>query len=917
MIRFITTLVLVQLCSSLILAEDAKQAQEQFFETKVRPLLATHCFNCHNDKKQQGDLRLDRKVHVFKGNASGPIIVPGKLDESRLWQVVQYNELDTQMPPEGKLKDEEIQLLKTWIEQGAYWPEEAEEEVKAGLPKHADGSLDYQAISAQHWSYKPIELPAIPAAPEGQSLSNIDRFIVAKLAEKNLTLSPQASQHVLMRRISFDLLGVPPTYEEAQKFAANASPQAIEELIDRSLVSPRYGERWGRYWLDIARYADTKGYVFTENRFYPYSYTYRDYVIDSLNNDIPYDQFLMEQIAADQLGYSKNDPRLAALGFLTIGPRFLNREPDIIDDRIDVVTRGLMGMTVACARCHDHKYDPIPTADYYSLYGMFNSSTEPGDLPLIGEIDQQDPKYAAFYAELGKREKDRTDYSTSAHLDLLNKAKEQALDYLLAVAVDLGKVPKEVKFTHGPPRDRTKEYWKRFSLERVQEKEPILSLLSELLNTSPENLSEVIQKLEQEHSPEQALISAKLVEAKPQNHEEVVRVFGKVFEETVAAWNTLKAEKPESTQFDDPGVDAFRKLFDGPKSITDLPLNGDSPLFERDNRDELKKLESKISEWNVNSPDAPPRSMVLVDKDNPVEPHIFLRGTAGRNGDRVPRRLPHLLDPNPNSKFEKGSGRLEFAQKVVAADNPLTARVIVNRVWSYHFGTPLVATPSDFGLRGEVPSHPELLDYLAWSLIHEHGWSLKKLHKEIMLSSVYLQSSNDRPEGRQVDPANQLFWKQNRQRLDFEAMRDTMLAVSGRLDTTPGGRPVDLEKEPSPNRRSVYGLIDRNNVSSLLRTFDFPSPDSSSPGRPLTTVPQQALFAMNSNFAEEIAASLTERVEKSAAAPADIPAQLIQLAYTREPVSQELDLFSNYLKTHSLKELAQAVLMSNEFLFVD
>jgi len=900
-------------------SSDDVANQEIFFESKVRPLLVQHCQECHGKKKQQGELRLDRKASAFAEHGSGPILSPGKPEESRLIEVLKWDENDIQMPPKGKLSPAEIAVLTQWVKSGAYWPDDADPENddhgSSPLVRHEDGSLNYAAIANEHWSYRPVQRPTTPEGNASSNTNEIDAFILRDLKANELDLSPQASKETIIRRLAFDLTGLPPTMEEVQSFVADENPKAIELLINKYLNSPLHGQRWGRYWLDIARYADTKGYVFTENRFYPYSYTYRDYVIDAFNNDKPYDEFVKEQLAADLMGFPENDSRLAALGFITIGPRFLNRQPDIIDDRIDVVSRGLLGMTVACARCHDHKFDPIPTADYYSLYGVFQSSIEPDVPPLVGKIDESDAGYQAFKAELDRREMVRDTYANQSHEELSNQIRQHAVDYMIAIGQAKGKVPKDAQFPHGKVREKLKAHWIRFAAGQLQKEQPYFVLLNGLLDTPADQLAARIEKAPV--TPQTEYVLSLLNESPPKSHLEVVTTFGEALAFTFKTWNQFEGIKDRDQKMDEKKLGPLVPFIIGTGSLVDVPGGTGSPFFERDHRDQLRKLEKKVSEWHTNSPNAPARAMVLNDRPNPIEPVIFVRGNVGRRGDKVPRRIPHILDPREESKFQNGSGRLEFANAIASKDNPLTARVIVNRVWAAHFGTPLVATTSDFGIRGEKPSHPELLDYLAWSLMHKHNWSIKGLHREILLSRTWLQSSSDRAMAREIDPENRLYWKQNRRRRDFESMRDSMLFVSGRLDTTVGGKPVNIETEPFSNRRSIYALIDRNNFSGLLRTFDFPSPDASSPGRPETMVPQQALFAMNAPFAQQIAASLAERISQQHATAKEQVTGLFETVYTRPPTSIETEQLTEFLKSHSLEELCQGVLMTNEFLFVD
>lgn len=672
-----TCLLAALLPSMSVLADEPSPAAVEFFEKKVRPLLVEHCQECHGEKKQRGGLRLDTKDFVLKGTDNGPGLVPGKPDDSRIMHAVKYEDPELKMPPKAKLPQESIDILAEWIKQGAAWPADA--------PSQTAKSGDAQAWK-KHWSFQPIVKPALPAVKNKAWIRNdVDAFVLAKLEAAGLTPSQPADRRTLLRRAYFDVIGLPPSFAEVQAFEQDTRPNAFELAVDRLLASPHYGERWARHWLDVARYADTKGYVFQEDRNYPQAFTYRDWVVKAFNTDMPYDQFVAKQIAADQMVSEADQSDLAAMGFLTLGRRFLNNINDIIDDRIDVVMRGTMGLTVNCARCHDHKYDPIPTQDYYSLYGVFASSKEPKD--------------------------------------------------------------------------------------------------------------------------------------------------------------------------------------------------GNYPLR-------------------------------MVDDSNPHNVHVFVRGNSGNRGPEAPRRFLLAVAGEGRKNFEKGSGRLELAQAIVSPDNPLTARVFVNRAWTHYFGAGLVITPSDFGLRSSPPSHPELLDELARGFI-DSKWSIKQLHRRILLSATYQQASVSRPDGVKVDPENRLLWKQNRRRLEFEGLRDNLLAVSGQLDPTLGGPSVQLVSAPFPKRRTLYGFIDRQNLPGLFRVFDLASPDAHTPQRFTTTVPQQALFLLNSPFLME---TLTQLVNRPDLAKLTDPAEkirlLYQLVYARQPTSQELELGAAYLRSAQESAATEIAILS-------
>jgi hypothetical protein len=754
--RLIALLLLGVAPASLFAQPDAKAVD--FFETKIRPVLAEHCYACHGPTKQRGDIRLDGRQFLVQDRDEGFVVNVQDPTKSRLLKAIRHeDELKMPPPPKGKLPQNVIDDLTAWIKAGAVWPATAAASDKN--PK-------------SHWAFQPIHKPDAPKVKDvSWPQTPVDAFILAKLEEKNLTPNAPADRRTLLRRVKFDLLGLPATMEEVEAFINDSSPNAFAKVVDQFLASPHYGERWGRYWLDVARYADNKGYVFQEERKYAYSYTYRDYVVKAFNGDVPYDQFVREQIAADRLVAKQGaaPASQAAMGFLTLGRRFLNSQPDIIDDRIDVVTRGLLGLTVQCARCHDHKFDPIPAKDYYSLYGVFASSIEPKDLPLIGEAEK-----------------------------------------------------------------------------------------------TPEALA-----------------------------------FQKKVDEMQAAVEKFKIDR--------------KKDLDEKK---------------RDARDQLRALQAKVDSLQANSPHAPPRAMVMVDMPRAQEPTVFLRGNPKNPGPSVPRQFLEIASTGPRTPFKEGSGRLELANAIVSRDNPLTARVLVNRVWLNHFGKGMVDTPSDFGVRTDPPSHPELLDYLAVRFMEE-GWSIKALHKWIVLSKTYQLSSAENSQAAEVDPDNRLLAHAPRRRLDFEAMRDSVLAAAGTLDATIGGRAVDIVGDKNVRRRTLYGFIDRQNLPSLFRTFDFASPDTTSPQRYQTTVPQQALYMLNSPFLLSQAKALLLRPEvANVSDPVAKIQALHRILYARSADEEETQLGAAFLRTalsdaasenhlSAWERYGQALLLANEFMFVD
>ena len=764
-------LVLVSLVSADTLnAADVKPPSPEsveFFEKSIRPILVENCVGCHGPKKQQAGLRLDTAAGLAKGADGVAVVVSGKPELSKLIASVQRKG-DYAMPPDSELKKDQVAALVEWVKQGAVFPVSAA--TAAADPK-------------KHWAFQPVADPKVPVL--AGIVNPIDAFVGAKLAGKGLKPAPPADKRTLARRLYYDIIGLPPSAADLDRFE-NGS-QTTEQLMDALLKSPQYGERWGRYWLDVARYADTKGYVFQEDRNYPYAYTYRDYVIRSLNDDKPFNRFIVEQLAADKLNLGDDKKPLAAMGFLTLGRRFSNNSHDIIDDRIDTITRGFMGLTVSCARCHDHKFDPIPAADYYGLYGVLASSNEPKEYPLIGEIERT-PEYARFEAELQKLEG------------------------------------------------------------------AVVAARAKLLDTR------------------QTLVSS-------------------------VAGAALPFPKPEK-------------------------------LLNRADLNALVDLQKKVDQFKSKSEFAPPRAMVLNDNPQPMQPAIFLRGNPNNRGAPVPRQMPEIVGGAVRKPFTGGSGRLELAEGIAADSNPLTARVIVNRVWGWHFGQGLVRTPSDFGTRSDPPTHPELLDWLTKRFI-EDGWSLKKLHKRILMTATYQQSSATPAAAFQADPDNRWLAHQNRKRLDFEAMRDSLLQIAGQLDAKLNGRSVDLFAQPFARRRAIYASIDRQNLPGTFRAFDFASPEQHTPQRFQTTVPQQALYLMNNAFVAERARAVIARAEVAKATdPAAKATAIYRAIFGRHPTSEEVATATAFAldagkakptgtQLTAWEQFAQVLLLSNEFLFVD
>jgi mono/diheme cytochrome c family protein/cytochrome c553 len=766
-------------------------AEEEFFEVKVRPVLAAHCQECHGAEKHKGGLRLDGRGAMLKGGETGAVVVPGKPDASPLIEAIRY-EGDVQMPPKGKLKDQEIAALTDWVKRGAPWPD-ARPILSARtvpVPKPAatqsiSEATHPVALSAKDrafWSFQPVQNPLPPPVKDKDKAwarSPIDRFILAKLDENGLSPAPAVAKPTLIRRASFDLIGLPPTPEEVDAFVADDAPDAFARVVDRLLASPHYGERWGRYWLDVARYGEDQAHSF-QPRLYPNGFRYRDWLVRALNRDMPYDQFIIEQIAGDLLEGPERLDRLAAPGFFACGPVYYgdSRKYDQYADRIDTLTRGFLGLTVACARCHDHKYDPIPTTDYYALAGVFSST-----------------------------------------------------EYVEAPAA---------------PKEQIEAYDKAQAAIQAKDKEIAAFLKAEA------------DRLKQKVAKDQL----------------------KQFERTLAAEPKTK----------------------------------------------LSKLRTELERLKKNAPPKYPVIHTLGDASRPADVPVLIRGNLETPGAKAPRRFLTILGGD-QSPFQHGSGRLELARAIASPDNPLTARVMVNRIWQHHFGRGLVASSSNFGALGEPPSHPELLDWLAHRFVAS-GWSLKALHREVLLSAVYQQSSRPSAEGTKKDPGNVFLWRMNRRRLDVEAWRDAMLAVAGRLDTTLGGPSVSLD-EPGNHRRTVYAAISRHDLAWMLRLFDFPDPNITSGGRVETTVPLQELFVLNSEFMAASARDVTTRLMADSRTSRDDDARIRQaylLLYGRAATDRERKLGLQYLRASEpagttspsrWEKYSHALLATNEFMFVD
>ncbi len=758
--------------------------QIEFFESEIRPVLVEHCYDCHSTDaaELQAGLYVDSREGMLHGGESGAAIVVGKPAESLLIAAVKYE--DSEMPPDRKLEPRQIDLLSKWVEMGAPWPEVTSSQGGPVTAEAKDWStFDWHTAQGSHWAWQPVQRPDIPAVADG-SLTNqvgnpIDNFVVARRSQAGLHATPFAAPPILARRIYNDLIGIPPTPEQMQSFAAAATvnhQRAVESLVDELLGSPMYGQRWGRHWLDVARFSDGRGGFLEGDKALDDAWRYRDWVVDAFNRDLPINEFIRLQIAGDLSG----EPSQAiATGFFALGPTYQSDggDPDSIaqskaetlDDRIDILTRGLLGITGSCARCHDHKFDPIPQQDYYSLAGIFNNSGT-HELPLASD-------------DIVKRFNDHE----QAVKDLDSKIKS---------------------FRKKPKKDN------------------------------------------QEEATEQEALT-----------------------------------EEEQTQLD--------------------------------------KWKADLAELKKTSPSMLDTAHALHDTGS-EDMKVALRGNLLKTGDVAPRRFLRVISGAEPVRFSKGSGREELAAAIIAPQNPLTARVFINRIWQHHFGVGLVRTPSNFGSLGERPTHPELLDWLASEFVAE-GWSLKSLHRQIMTSATYQLGGDYDEASFKADGDNRFLWRMSPRRMDVEAWRDSLLSVTGELDPSLGGPAHDNITETK--RRTLYAKVGRNgdafDSDEFLRLFDFPLMRSTVEQRPSSIVPQQFLFFMNSKFMIERAKALVGRLHRVSDSDEERIKQAYEWLYTRSPEPAELEIGLQFISRGSdgqglsnWDRYAQVLLSSNEFMFV-
>jgi len=890
----------------------------EFFETKIRPVLASNCYSCHSGSKL-GGLRVDSREALLQGGKSGAAIVPGDPDKSLLIKAVRQTEAKLKMPMGGKLKDTEVEDLVAWVKAGATWPEAAKAPAAV-----TSGEYVIRPEQRAFWSFQPLRKTEPPAIQDtGWAKTNIDRFVLVRLDKEKLKPVKPADKLTLIRRATLDLTGLPPTWAEVDAFEKDNSTDAFAKVIDRLLASPQYGERWGRYWLDVARYGEDDYRSLDPQRRgynpYPFAYLYRDWVIKAMNDDMPYDQFVKAQLAADLMDEKQRAKLLPALGFLGGGPWFYDNgsvevtHADERHDRVDVVSRGFLGLTVGCARCHDHKYDPIPTKDYYSLAGVF-VNTVYHEYPMVPKDVAED--YKKKEKQIEDRQKLLGEYMQTESSQLAQTLAFQAAKYMQAAwkvtgdqKADLSRVVDDDKLDY-----ELLELWFKM-LRKPPRNYPYLKDWQDMIkrggaSAEAKKLAEQFQATlvdimfeHNEIKDDNDIIANK---ALPTNKK---RKFANLPNEFITnddfcpgcglTLETLPLDKMNLW------TDVFMRELEASDPLD--PPNRQKPgllvfrgwglerQLSAERRTYIEALRADIELLKKQIPAHFPYVHGVIDAEKPADLPLAKRGSPFNLGDPVPRHFLSVLSETP-TPLSHGSGRLDLADEIVK--QPLAMRVIVNRIWRGHFGTGIVDTPSNFGITGDRPSDPELLEYLAQTFV-DSGMSIKKLHREIMLSSVYQLSDDNVAENFDKDPDNRLYWRANRRRMDAEEIRDAILAVAGDLDTKIGGPSAPLT--PDFERRTVYGKVSRYRLDEYLQLFDFPSPNLSAEKRFATNVPLQRLFFMNSDFVQQQAELLARKIEAEPDNTARVQ-KAYQLIFGRAATPDEVKVGLDYLASEPMKE---------------
>jgi hypothetical protein len=910
-------------------SDPLTQEQADFFERNVRPIFLNRCSACHGEKVRMASLNLTTAGGFLKGADTGPVVTPGDPSSSRLLRAVGYAG-KVKMPPTGKLPDAEIDALTKWVEMGTPWPKN-------------DALLKNTPEDARYWAFQPMRRYAPPTVKQGDWVSNpIDQFVLAKLEETGLTPSSPAENLALLRRAKMDLHGLPPNEEEVKEFLSDTGSGAYARLVDRLLASPRYGEQWGRHWLDVARYADSTG--LDEDLRLPYSWRYRDYVIGAFNEDLPYDRFVREQLAGDLLPAAHqgdiNAKGIVATGFLALGPKPLAQQDklrvlyDVVDEQIDTTSKAFLGITVACARCHDHKFDPISTRDYYSLASIFASTKYFEDIkafvskvyfaPLTAQDVYQ--RYSRSLERVKARE-------LQIEALLITETRRYISARLLPRLADYMVADYEV-FTGGQ------------TIADVASREHLDQKTLEKWVDYLKPGAEFRPYLAQWHAA-----TASTARQVATQYQEKFRAVSNLWDAELSKWmasvatavklNQKVADKPtfESGAFGTGDARFFADIT-GPEGAFGVRVTEQESLLSGESKLLLTVLRSELEAIKKEVPPEPPMACAVAEGES-VQQRVLIRGNHQNPGDLVAKQFPVVLAGNSQPLIERGSGRKELAEWLTRAEHPLTSRVMVNRIWQWHFGEGIVRTPNNFGSTGERPSHPELLDYLARKFV-EQGWSIKSMHRMIMLSSTYQMSSHSSEDARKKDPGNRMLSHFSRRRLTVEEMRDSFLAVDGSLDLTMGGRIADglhadeYEKRPTYNpdkipRRTVYLPLVRNKLPSVFKLFDFVDTTASAESRTESNIAPQALFMMNSEFIHERAHSLASiLITDRATTDAGRVGRAYRMALARPATPNEIESALTYLKKYpkngetevgssisAWDSLCRILLASDEFNYVD
>ncbi|MBZ2181042.1 MAG: PSD1 and planctomycete cytochrome C domain-containing protein [Acidobacteria bacterium] len=931
---------LLAMLAGAAIAQVPKPEQAEFFERNVRPVLAQKCQMCHNAKVKTSALDMSTAAAFMAGGGSGSLVNVESPDQSLLLQVTSY-EGKLKMPPMGKLKDHEIAALREWITMGAPWPGY---DPKAGaVAGGATGTRKHgnklTAEDKQFWAFQPVKPhPAPPVKNRAWVQSPIDAFLLAKLEEKGVRPAPPADRLTLLRRATFDLTGLPPTEQEMKDFAADRSPDAFRKVVERLLASPRYGEKWGRHWLDIARYADSTGN--DEDHRYPYAYKYRDYVIKAFNEDLPYHQFIQEQVAGDLLPARDGKPGLnregiIATGFLALGAKAIAQQDkqkmlyDIYDEQVDTVSKTFLGLTLSCARCHDHKFDPLYTKDYYGMVGIFASTKNFKDdqshvskllfTPLVPK--EQYEKYEAAEALVQHKQIDLEIAMEKERRRLHEKLAPQIPAYMMAAReVELKKADVAAAAAARQLDAKMLGRWVKYfaarevprpwlaDWDKAADDAAAQQIANGFVSSSLESLAAWHKKLEAYRKPQRRQIEEKnMLSEKPKLINERDRFFGQVFDHN------------------------------GPMGISDALLNTQASPAAQQEFAALKAEQKRLRDALPPEPEM----ACAVQEGNPVQQKVFVRGDYNSLGEDAPKHFPVVMADGRQPQNVQGSGRLELAAWLASPDNPLSARVMVNRIWMGHFGEGIVRTPDNFGRMGERPTHPELLDYLAAEFVRS-GWSVKAMHRKLMLSSAYQMASATTPEQFEADPENRLFSRAVRRRLQVEEMRDALLGIAGKLDLTMGGTMQSgfgtdgensngrLSINPEEQvRRTVYLPLRRANLPALFNLFDFGDATTPQGRRIITNVAPQALFMMNSKFVAEQAQALAATLVKEAAVGRPRADKAISRILNREASAADADAMLSYVDSFQKKfagkmteadawqSACRVLFASNEFMYVD